>query len=293
MANQGLNNLKTIHDMQKDGVLNELIKEIRSSKSLVDSFSQKLQSRLKAIDEEAKLVEKKVEEIKKEITQPVQQKTAPSFSNGNNQQNSFRKFDQNQSNNKFSSQKNNFNREQKKDFRKDGFNKNQNQNQNQKQPFNKQNKKFGNNFVSTKTNNFRSFASNDAPEIDNKAERSYAIKAKMAQKHSSNNEERKTQNKKLSTSRKNNIFIEDENGFEEISYGSRKSYIKKRKDEVKAPTTIITHAIMTSKEFTVKEFSEKIGKPVNEIVKKLMLLGIMATINSNIDSLVKFPMNLP
>lgn len=283
MANQGLNNLKTIHDMQKDGVLNELIKEIRSSKSLVDSFAQKLQSRLKAIDEETKLAEKKAEEVKKEILQPEQPKTAPSFSNGNNQQNSFRKFDQNQSNNKFSSQKNNFNREQKKDFRKDGFNKNQNQNQNQKQTFNKQNKKFGNNFVSTKTNNFRSFASNDAPEIDNKAERSYAIKAKMAQKHSSNNEERKTQNKKLSTSRKNNIFIEDENGFEEISYGSRKSYIKKKKDEVKAPTTIITHAIMTSKEFTVKEFSEKIGKPVNEIVKKLMLLGIMATINSNID----------
>ena len=47
--------------------------------------------------------------------------------------------------------------------------------------------------------------------------------------------------------------------------------------------TVITHAVMTSKEFTVKEFSEKIGKPVTEIVKKLMLLGVMATINSNID----------
>ena len=33
----------------------------------------------------------------------------------------------------------------------------------------------------------------------------------------------------------------------------------------------------------MKELSEKIGIPVAEIVKKLMLLGIMANINSTID----------
>ena len=48
-------------------------------------------------------------------------------------------------------------------------------------------------------------------------------------------------------------------------------------------TIVIKHAVLTSREITVKDFSEKIGKPVTEIVKKLMLLGIMATINSNID----------
>ena len=278
MANQSLNNLKQIHDMQKDGVINELIKDIRSSRSLVDSFAQKLQSRSKAIDEEAKLVESKKEEEKKQVAKPIDEKPSPAFSNNANQKNNFKRFDNNQpNNNRFSSQKPNFNRDQKKDFRKDGFNKNQTQN------FNKTNKKLGNNFVSTKTNNFRSFTSNDAPEIDLKAERNYAIKAKFAQKHSTNNDERKNQNKKVSSSRKNNIFIEDENGFEEISYGSRKSVVKKKKEENKSNFTVITHAVMTSKEFTVKEFSEKIGKPVNEIVKKLMLLGIMATINSNID----------
>ncbi len=286
MANQTLNNLKIIHDMQKEGVINENIKDVRSSKVLLDSFAQKLQARAKAIEvmEENK---KKLEQVEvKTPEKPVEEKSSLTneqvFSNRQNQtqnQNKFKRFDNQQKQNKFSSQRPN---EQKprefKDFKKDGANKNQ------KPIFNKQgqNKKGGNNFVSTKNNNFRSFASADVPDIDIKAERNFANKAKFAQKHSGN-EERKMQNKKASSSRRNNVLVEDENGFEEISYGSRKSVVKKKKETQPAQVTVITHAVMTSKEFTVKEFSEKIGKPVNEIVKKLMLLGIMATINSNID----------
>ena len=45
----------------------------------------------------------------------------------------------------------------------------------------------------------------------------------------------------------------------------------------------IKKAVMTSEKITVKDFSEKIGKTVSEIVKKLMLLGVMANINSYID----------
>ena len=286
MANQTLNNLKIIHDMQKEGVINENIKDVRSSKVLLDSFAQKLQARAKAIEvmEENK---KKLEQVEvKTREKPVEEKSSLTneqvFSNRQNQtqnQNKFKRFDNQQKQNKFSSQRPN---EQKprefKDFKKDGANKNQ------KPIFNKQgqNKKGGNNFVSTKNNNFRSFASADVPDIDIKAERNFANKAKFAQKHSGN-EERKMQNKKASSSRRNNVLVEDENGFEEISYGSRKSVVKKKKETQPAQVTVITHAVMTSKEFTVKEFSEKIGKPVNEIVKKLMLLGIMATINSNID----------
>ncbi len=284
MANQTLNNLKIIHDMQKEGIINAHIKEVRSSKVLLDSFAQKLQARAKAIalEEENK---KKLEQeaAAKVITEKPQEEkvitaSEQAFSNGQGQQNRFKRFDNEQKQSKFSSQRPNDQRP--RDFKKDGFGKTQNQ----KPMFNKpgQNKKPGNNFVSTKTNNFRSFASADAPEIDVKAERNYANKAKFAQKHS-NNEERKIQNKKSSSSRRNNVLVEDENGFEEISYGSRKSVVKKKKETAPTQVTVITHAVMTSKEFTVKEFSEKIGKPVNEIVKKLMLLGIIATINSNID----------
>ena len=293
MANQGLNNLKIIHDMQKEGLINEIIKDVKQSKALVDAFAVKLQARKKSIEEEIVNKQKAIsqskideKEEKKVVAREVQSKPQV-FSDKPSQNNNFRKFDNNQSN-KFNGQKTNFNRDrenrnQNQNQRKDGF-KNGNF-QNQKQPFNKQNlnRKGQNNFVSTKTNNFRSFASEDVPEIDIKAERNFANKAKFAQKHSSSNEEKKPQNKKVNQTRKNNIFIEDENGFEEISFGSRKSVVKKKKENENKNITVITHAVITSKEFTVKEFSEKIGKPVNEIVKKLMLLGIMATINSTID----------
>ena len=293
MANQGLNNLKIIHDMQKEGLINEIIKDVKQSKALVDAFAVKLQARKKSIEEEIVNKQKAIsqskideKEEKNVVAREVQSKPQV-FSDKPSQNNNFRKFDNNQSN-KFNGQKTNFNRDrenrnQNQNQRKDGF-KNGNF-QNQKQPFNKQNlnKKGQNNFVSTKTNNFRSFASEGVPEIDIKAERNFANKAKFAQKHSSSNEEKKPQNKKVNQTRKNNIFIEDENGFEEISFGSRKSVVKKKKENENKNITVITHAVITSKEFTVKEFSEKIGKPVNEIVKKLMLLGIMATINSTID----------
>ena len=293
MANQGLNNLKIIHDMQKEGLINEIIKDVKQSKALVDAFAVKLQARKKSIEEEIVNKQKAIsqskideKEEKKVVAREVQSKPQV-FSDKPSQNNNFRKFDNNQSN-KFNGQKTNINRDrenrnQNQNQRKDGF-KNGNF-QNQKQPFNKQNlnKKGQNNFVSTKTNNFRSFASEAVPEIDIKAERNFANKAKFAQKHSSSNEEKKPQNKKVNQTRKNNIFIEDENGFEEISFGSRKSVVKKKKENENKNITVITHAVITSKEFTVKEFSEKIGKPVNEIVKKLMLLGIMATINSTID----------
>lgn len=41
--------------------------------------------------------------------------------------------------------------------------------------------------------------------------------------------------------------------------------------------------MITSETITVKELSEKIGKPAAEIIKKLFILGIMATINQEID----------
>ena len=45
----------------------------------------------------------------------------------------------------------------------------------------------------------------------------------------------------------------------------------------------IEKAYMTAETITVKDLTERIGKPANEIIKKLMLLGIMATINNELD----------
>ncbi len=65
---------------------------------------------------------------------------------------------------------------------------------------------------------------------------------------------------------------------------TRKLRLKKQKVDV-APVVCapITNAVITTPNLTVKILSEKIGKPVTEIMKQLMILGVMATINSNID----------
>jgi translation initiation factor IF-2 len=45
----------------------------------------------------------------------------------------------------------------------------------------------------------------------------------------------------------------------------------------------ITHAVMSTEKITVKDLTEKLGKPAGEIIKRLFMLGIMATINNEID----------
>ena len=274
MANQTLQNLKKIHDLQKVGEISQLLKEIKNSKVQVESLSNKIIEKRKEL---LAKIERQNQEVKKETVENV----VPN-ENVNKQQtkdiqyDNKRVFDNKQ-------QSNNRNNAQNRPFDKNKpFNKDRKDFAKSNQPQNKNfGKKTGTGFISAKANNFRSFA-NDLPEIDFKNERSHANKAKFAQKYS-NNDERKSQNRRKDEQRKSNVFIEDENGFEEMSFGSRKSVKKKKDTSQKVNTVTITHATLTAKEITVKDFSEKIGKPVTEIVKKLMLLGIMATINSNID----------
>jgi translation initiation factor IF-2 len=61
---------------------------------------------------------------------------------------------------------------------------------------------------------------------------------------------------------------------------------KRRKKQANAyrPEPVrIEKAYMTADTITVKDLTERIGKPAGEIIKKLLLLGIMATINKELD----------
>lgn len=55
---------------------------------------------------------------------------------------------------------------------------------------------------------------------------------------------------------------------------------KKTNEEV---STIKSKKIIIPERITVKELAEKLGKPTNELIKKLLILGIMATINQEVD----------
>ncbi len=101
---------------------------------------------------------------------------------------------------------------------------------------------------------------------------------KKAQVKGNRDDERRKNKKTLSKEAAPSMNAWDDDG----GFGSR----KKKRQQVSAPKpepVKIEKAVINSETVTVKELSEKIGKPVAEIIKKLFILGIMATINQEID----------
>ncbi|MDO4355023.1 MAG: translation initiation factor IF-2 [Clostridia bacterium] len=68
---------------------------------------------------------------------------------------------------------------------------------------------------------------------------------------------------------------------DDVVRGKRKK--KGAQQKAKIEPIKIDHAVMTAETITVKDLTERIGKPAGEIIKKLMMLGIMATINQELD----------
>ena len=69
---------------------------------------------------------------------------------------------------------------------------------------------------------------------------------------------------------------------DEGAYGNRRK-MKKQQTQHKPEPVKIEKAVLTSENITVRELSEKIGKPAAEIIKKLFMMGTIATINNEID----------
>jgi translation initiation factor IF-2 len=135
-------------------------------------------------------------------------------------------------------------------------------------------------FVATKANNFKNFAKSGGGETAfQPRERQFGNKNKPGTKRSFG----KDRENSLQLNRKNQRrFTLDINSEVEERVSSRKiARPKKQQQTFVAPS--IENAVMTTETISVKMLSEKIGKPVPEIIKKLMILGVMATINSNID----------
>lgn len=169
----------------------------------------------------------------------------------------------------------NFASKENKPFNKNGFNK-QNGFSKDGKPFNKPfNKNVQN---GGKPFNKPAFRKPQEPQIDlnsilkEQQNRNFGNKKKTHEV-----QEHKSINKKAQM--RFNVEIDEDE--EKLA----RRYKSRRKAEVKVEQQIavIDHAVITSENMTVKDFSEKIGKPVAEIVKKLFILGIMATINSKLD----------
>ena len=75
-------------------------------------------------------------------------------------------------------------------------------------------------------------------------------------------------------------------GWEDDSQMGNRRKVKKHEQEAQQPKpapVVIDHAVITTETITVKDLSEKLGKPANEVVKKLLMLGIIANINQELD----------
>ncbi|MBQ7884891.1 MAG: translation initiation factor IF-2 [Clostridia bacterium] len=328
--NNRLNNLQSIHKIQKDGAIQELLRDLRSSKSQLEMLIKNA-SRFKVQKNEQKneqpVIEQQpvVAEIKPEV--PVTPKTvetspeqaqadsalfrsemARSRNGGNNnnyQRRENRPYNaQNGERRQFNRPYNNENRGDRPQGNRPQFNRpyqqngqyqnngqfnrpyNNGQHANSQRPFGSQNngqRPFGqrgqNGFAPSRANAFKSFAPLEDSRVLATPDKTFAGK-KAPAKNQYN--EKKQMSKKALVRRG---FIVEDSYNEDLDgerMGSRKLVKAKKKSEVfVAPA--VENAVITTENVTVKTLSEKTGKPVAEIIKKLMLLGIMATINSSID----------
>ena len=70
---------------------------------------------------------------------------------------------------------------------------------------------------------------------------------------------------------------------EDAPTGSRRPKRGVKQPMRRPEPVVIEKAVITTETITVKDLSEKIGKPASEIIKKLFLLGMPTTINQEID----------
>ncbi|MDP3447459.1 MAG: translation initiation factor IF-2, partial [Eubacteriales bacterium] len=71
--------------------------------------------------------------------------------------------------------------------------------------------------------------------------------------------------------------------WDDDSTGNRKLRRGLKQPMRRPEPVVIEKAVITTETITVKELSEKIGKPASDIIKKLFLLGMPTTINQEID----------
>ena len=247
------------------------------------------------------VVEEKEQPATKEVKPVTQRPTFDKNQNNNYQNNNYQKRNFENRDFRNNNRPNNMQRPFNNNFNGNGQQRpfgNRNQNFNGQRPFNQngqrsfnnngQQRPFGqngqrpfgrnNNFVSSKQNAFKIFEPTESSAVLSQPERNYGNKNKSNRQI----EEKKQINKK-SLLRKN-IIVDDMSEIDEegIRMGNRK-LAKKKKEQVVFVAPKVDNATITTENITVKNLSEKIGRPVTEIIKQLMILGVMANINSTID----------
>ncbi|QWT55750.1 translation initiation factor IF-2 [Christensenella sp. MSJ-20] len=92
------------------------------------------------------------------------------------------------------------------------------------------------------------------------------------------NDKRGKNKKALDKERRAQMMITDDDVVR-----TRKNRRKQNVEQKRPEAIVIDHAVITTEMVMVKTLAEKIGKPAAEIIKKLLNMGVLATINNEID----------
>lgn len=165
-----------------------------------------------------------------------------------------------------------------------------NNNNNQGNNRNSNHSKSNNNAEHKQKNNknaaMNSNANNNAARANDKNERN--DRGDRNKNRNNKNNRNQNQNSNRNSSRPNNNKNGNKNNNNNLSnkFGGKKNKGKNSKQaqpEVKHQEIIRPKHIKIGETITVKELASKMTYPVTEVIKKLMLLGTMATINQELD----------
>ena len=263
-------------------------------------------------------VKEKVEKNEKENTESKAQVRKFDNKNNNFRNNNFNNNKNNNKNSNFRNNRNNDRNNFKNNDRNNNFKNNQNGDRNNRNGQNSngyrnnnQNGRFNNNRRPLDERgidkNIKNIMTTEMPEKEN--QRDYSTRAIDKQKASRQYEDNKT-NKKANKSRRNNQFDEFDSGklkdlkqvdklsnmFTEQDGGMLEYYdlttargkknkkkLQKGEEERNKQKIFELKEITISENITVKDLAQEMKKTTAEVIKKLFTLGIMATINNNLD----------
>lgn len=250
-----IDNIKKLEQLINSNKFASAINDLNIAKKSLETFALKLQEKIKAKEEQAKLEMAKKVEVAQKVEKPVNM-PKPVEHNFSDASNNF--------NRNFNNKAQNFKNQNSKFNSQNGA----------KKPFNKENKPFNKTFVKDGNKPLKPFNKPVEPIILKEKERNFNNKKKKTHEI--------TQEKKpLSKKAQFLMNIVNDDLEETVIY--RRVKTKKEQKETTQHITVLDHAVITTENISVKDLSEKIGKPVAEIIKKLFILGIMSTINSSIN----------
>ncbi|MGN1227487.1 MAG: translation initiation factor IF-2, partial [Christensenellales bacterium] len=312
-VSQNLVYLKEVKGLIEDKKLDELYKSAKALKERLNKIGKRIEEQKKSSPKSLSLDEgvaeqKNVSVNTQKVSSDAKVEVKASFeesktiqtanANTNKYKKEFQSFDRQpfnrQSNDKFkennrsnyaSKNANNSNYQNRKFEDNRDFRRNQNSGNNYSQnrkEFSKDKKNFATNRqdynkkpLNKPLNDFKKSAQNAPMQVNiEKDNHRFANKPK-----SNNNVKHYEDGKQLNRKKMANAMMD----YDEDRQYIRKLKVKKEKSSPVVVSAPITKAVLTSDHITVKDLSEKIGKTVADIIKKLFILGNMATINSTID----------